>query len=113
MQIESPPLKPMKLRKKLVALNAMARPSTTQSALRSPLPPSENAMPKPSPTMENTPTAFATGPVSDWRSRLSGPSHGMPALLASASPAPNSATATMRESDTSVLRFMAASFRVR
>src|SRR5580658_10105103 len=80
-----PPENPRNPRPQLTALNAIARPSTTQSALRIIEPPSENAMPRPRPMMATAPTTLETGPVSESRICCSGPSQGMPpprALLA-------------------------------
>src|SRR5579859_692643 len=47
------------------ALNATARPKTTQSALRIIEPPSEKAIPTPKPTIATAPMTRETGPVSE------------------------------------------------
>jgi hypothetical protein len=58
----SPPENPRNPRPQLTALNAMARPRTTQSPLRIIEPPSENARPTPRQMIATAPTTRETGP---------------------------------------------------
>jgi hypothetical protein len=68
---------PKKETMNVLAVNTIARAKTIRRRDFTPLPPSPIAIPRPATMMATTPTAFATGPVSELTILVRGPSQGM------------------------------------
>src|SRR3990167_8003862 len=95
-QISAPPPNEKKVRKKLVAANAIERPNTIWMSLRKPPEVSPKASVRPVIVMMITATMRATGPSIEERIWSSGPSQGMPVPAACAGRASPSASARLR-----------------